>query len=212
MKLTYATDLKTAMISAAEAIIAAEPELTRIDSIIGDGDHGIGMKTGFSVLRENLLETSFTTPYALFHAAGLCLVKCMGGSSGVLFGTLFISGLDVIQDKEALNAADITAFLTKGIQGIIRRGRAKAGDKTRVDALLPAQAAMELALKSSDDIGQVLKAAETGALNGVEATKSMISRLGRSKNFREQAIGWPDPGAISVSILLGGLAKSLSHD
>ena len=212
MKLAYATDLKTAMISAAEAIIAAEPELTRIDSVIGDGDHGIGMKTGFSVLRENLLETSFTTPYALFHAAGLCLVKCMGGSSGVLFGTLFISGLDVIQDKEALNAADITAFLTKGIQGIIRRGRAKAGDKTMVDALLPAQAEMELALKSSDDIGQVLKAAETGALNGVEATKSMISRLGRSKNFREQAIGWPDPGAISVSILLGGLAKSLSHD
>ena len=212
MKLAYATDLKTAMISAAEAIIAAEPELTRIDSVIGDGDHGIGMKTGFSVLRENLLETSFTTPYALFHAAGLCLVKCMGGSSGVLFGTLFISGLDVIQDKEALNAADITAFLTKGIQGIIRRGRAKAGDKTMVDALLPAQAEMELALKSSDDIGQVLKAAETGALNGVEATKSMISRLGRSKNFREQVIGWPDPGAISVSILLGGLAKSLSHD
>ncbi len=212
MKLAYATDLKTAMISAAEAIIAAEPELTRIDSVIGDGDHGIGMKTGFSVLRENLLETSFTTPYALFHAAGLCLVKCMGGSSGVLFGTLFISGLDVIQDKEALNAADITAFLTKGIQGIIRRGRAKAGDKTMVDALLPAQAEMELALKSSDDIGQVLKAAETGALNGVEATKSMVSRLGRSKNFREQAIGWPDPGAISVSILLGGLAKSLSHD
>lgn len=212
MKLAYATDLKTAMISAAEAIIAAEPELTRIDSVIGDGDHGIGMKTGFSVLRENLLETSFTTPYALFHAAGLCLVKCMGGSSGVLFGTLFISGLDVIQDKEALNAADITAFLTKGIQGIIRRGRAKAGDKTMVDALLPAQAEMELALKSNDDIGQVLKAAETGALNGVEATKSMVSRLGRSKNFREQAIGWPDPGAISVSILLGGLAKSLSHD
>ena len=212
MKLAYATDLKTAMIAACEAIIAAEPELTRIDSIIGDGDHGIGMKTGFSVLRENLLETSFTTPYALFHAAGLCLVKCMGGSSGVLFGTLFISGLDVIQDKEALNAADITAFLTKGIQGIIRRGRAKAGDKTMVDALLPAQAAMELALKSSDEIGQILKAAETGALNGVEATKSMVSRLGRSKNFREQVIGWPDPGAISVSILLGGLANSLSHD
>lgn len=212
MKLAYATDLKTAMINAADAIIAAEPELTRIDSVIGDGDHGIGMKTGFSVLRENLLETSFTTPYALFHAAGLCLVKCMGGSSGVLFGTLFISGLDVIQDKEALNAADITAFLTKGIQGIIRRGRAKAGDKTMVDALLPAQAEMELALKSSDDIGQVLKAAESGALNGVEATKNMVSRLGRSKNFREQAIGWPDPGAISVSILLGGLAKGLSHD
>lgn len=211
MKLANSVDLKTAMINACEAIIAAEPELTRIDSVIGDGDHGLGMKTGFTVLRENLAETSFPTPYALFHAVGLCLVKSMGGSSGVLFGTLFISGLDAIQDKEALTAADMAAFLTKGIQGVMRRGRAKPGDKTMVDALLPAQAEMELALKSTDDIGQILTAAETGALKGVEATKNMLSRLGRSKNFREQALGWPDPGAISVSILLGGLAKSLSR-
>lgn len=211
MKLANSVDLKTAMINACEAIIAAEPELTRIDSVIGDGDHGLGMKTGFTVLRENLAETSFPTPYALFHSVGLCLVKSMGGSSGVLFGTLFISGLEAIQNKEALNAADVAAFLTKGIQGVMRRGRAKPGDKTMVDALLPAQAEMELALKSTDDIGQILTAAETGALKGVEATKNMLSRLGRSKNFREQALGWPDPGAISVSILLGGLAKSLSR-
>ena len=211
MRVANALALKKAMIDAAEAIIAAEPELTRIDSVIGDGDHGIGMKTGFSVLREQLAATVFPTPYELFHASGLCLVKCMGGSSGVLFGTLFISGLDVIKGKEALNGADIVAFLTKGIQGVKSRGRAKPGDKTMVDALLPAQSAMELALKSTDDIGEILKAAETGALSGVEATKNMVSRLGRSKNFREQVLGWPDPGAISVSILLGGLAKSLSQ-
>ena len=209
MKLADATALKAAMINASEAIIAAEPELTRIDSVIGDGDHGIGMKTGFSVLREKLTEESFATPYELFHTSGLCLVKCMGGSSGVLFGTLFISVLEAIKDKDVLNASDVVDFLTKGIQGVINRGRAKPGDKTMVDALLPAQTAMELALKSTDDIGQILEAAETGALNGVEATKNMAPRLGRSKNFREQALGWPDPGAISVSVLLGGLARSL---
>ena len=212
MRLADTESLKSAMINASEAIISAEPELTRIDSVIGDGDHGIGMKTGFSVLRENLLANSFSTPYELFYESGLCLVKCMGGSSGVLFGTLFISGLDVIKDKKALNGVDIVAFLTKGINGIIRRGKAKAGDKTMVDALLPAQSAMESALKNTDDIGQILKAAETGALQGVEATKNMAPRLGRSKNFREKALGWPDPGAISVSILFGGLAKSLSHE
>ena len=204
--------LKSAMINACEAIIAAEPELTRIDSVIGDGDHGIGMKTGFSVLREKLLETSFSTPYELFHETGLCLVKCMGGSSGVLFGTLFIGGLDEIKNKEILNGVDIADFLTKGIQGVIRRGRAKAGDKTMVDALLPAQSSMENILKSTDDIGQILKAAEKGALQGVEATKNMAPRLGRSKNFREKALGWPDPGAISVSVLFGGLAKYLSNE
>ena len=212
MRFADTAALKTAMIYASEAIIAAEPELTRIDSVIGDGDHGIGMKTGFSVLREKLAETSFSSPYELFHTIGLCLVKFMGGSSGVLFGTLFISGLDVIKGKESLNGTDMAAFLTKGIQGVIRRGRAKPGDKTMVDALLPAQLAMESAMELTDDIGEVLKAAEAGALNGVEATKNMVARLGRSKNFREQVLGWPDPGAISVSILLGGLAKSLSRE
>lgn len=209
MRFANAEALKKAMIEAADAIIAAEPELTRVDSVIGDGDHGIGMKTGFSVLRGQLSGMSFPTPYALFHASGLCLVKCMGGSSGVLFGTLFISGLDVIREKETLNGADMAAFLTKGIQGVMRRGRAQAGDKTMLDALLPAQSAMESALQTTDDIGQILKAAETGAKEGVEATKSMVSRIGRSKNFREQVLGWPDPGAISVSVLLGGMAKSL---
>ena len=212
MRFADTTALKTAMIEASRAIIAAEPELTRVDSVIGDGDHGIGMKTGFNVLIEQLSENNFSTPYDLFHAVGLCLVKSMGGSSGVLFGTLFISGLEEIKDKDSLNGVDMAAFLSGGIQGVIRRGRANPGDKTMVDALLPAESEMNSALKLTDDIGQVLKAAHKGALSGVESTKNMVSRLGRSKNFREQVIGWPDPGAMSVSILLGGLANSLSKD
>ncbi len=205
MRFADTTALKIAMIEASRAIIAAEPELTRVDSVIGDGDHGIG-------LIEQLSENNFSTPYDLFHAVGLCLVKSMGGSSGVLFGTLFISGLEEIKDKDSLNGVDMAAFLSGGIQGVIRRGRANPGDKTMVDALLPAESEMNSALKSTDDLGQVLKAAHKGALSGVESTKNMVSRLGRSKNFREQVIGWPDPGAMSVSILLGGLANSLSQD
>ena len=212
MKFADVTALKAAMLEVSQSVIASEPELTRVDSVIGDGDHGLGMKTGFTVLQEQLSGTSFHSPYELFHSVGLCLVKSMGGSSGVLFGTLFISGLDEIKNKESLNGVDIAAFFTKGIQGVIHRGRAKPGYKTMVDALLPAQSAMEEAIKSTDDIGQVLKAAYTGALQGVEATKNMVSRLGRSKNFREQVIGWPDPGAMSVSVIFGALAKSLSRD
>lgn len=212
MRFADTEKLKSAMIEAAREIIAAEPELTRVDSVIGDGDHGIGMKTGFNVLSKQLSENNFSSPYDLFHSVGLCLVKSMGGSSGVLFGTLFISGLDEIKNKDSLNGVDMAAFLTGGIQGVIRRGRANPGDKTMVDALLPAQSEMESALKLTDDIGQILTAAHKGALKGVESTKNMVSRLGRSKNFREQVIGWPDPGAMSVSILLGGLANNLSRD
>ena len=96
-----------------------------------------------------------------------------------------------------------------GIDAVVRRGKAKAGDKTMVDALLPAKKRMLEELERSEDVGAVLRAAERGALEGVERTKNMLPRLGRSKGFRENALGWPDPGAVSVSVLLGGLRKGL---
>ncbi len=204
--------LRAAMLAAADDIIAAEPELTRIDMVIGDGDHGIGMKTGFTALRRMLLENEYPTPYALFHACGLCLVKSMGGSSGVLFGTLLIGGLEAIEGLDSLGGREMCAFLAGGIDAVVRRGRAKPGYKTMVDALLPAKARMEAALTQTDDVGRVLAAAEAGALEGVEATKDMLPRLGRSRGFRETALGWPDPGAVSVSVLLGGLRRGLDGE
>ena len=202
--------LKSAMISAADAIIAAEPELTRIDSVIGDGDHGIGMKTGFSALKRELQAGRYETPHDLFHACGLCLVKSMGGSSGVLFGTLLIGGLDEIRGKSSLDSRELSALFAGGIGAVMRRGKAKPGDKTMVDALVPARARMQEAAARGCGIEELFRAAEAGALEGVEATKGMLPRLGRSKNFREQALGWPDPGAISVSVLFRGLADGIA--
>ena len=202
--------LQDMMIVAADAIVAAEPELTRVDMVIGDGDHGIGMKNGFSALKRMLQEERYSNPYELFHACGLCLIKSMGGSSGVLFGTLFVGGLDAIQGLSALDGRSFCAFLFGGIEAVIRRGKAKAGDKTMVDALLVAKSRMEEILPVNQDICEILTAAEQGALEGMEATKAMLPRLGRSKNFRETALGWPDPGAVSVSVLFGGMRKAFS--
>ena len=181
--------LKAAMLVAADAIIDAEPELTRIDKVIGDGDHGIGMKTGFTAIRRQLEKTDYSTPYDLFHACGLCLVKSMGGSSGVLFGTLLIGGLEAIRNKDILDGSDMCSFLSGGIDAVVRRGKAKAGYKTMVDALLPAKEDMQKALEETNDIDRILAAGEAGALRGVEETKAMLPRLGRSKGFRESALG-----------------------
>ena len=202
--------LRAAMLTAADAIIAAEPELTRIDNVIGDGDHGIGMKTGFTAVQKELEKTDYSSPYALFHACGLCLVKNMGGSSGVLFGTLLIGGLEAIRGKSTLDGSDMCAFLCGGIDAVVRRGKAKAGDKTMVDALLPAKEDMLKTLQETCSIERIMAAAEAGALRGAEQTRDMLPRLGRAKGFRENALGWPDPGAVSVSVLFGGLKKGLS--
>lgn len=197
--------LRIALVSVASEIIAAEPYLTEIDTIIGDGDHGSGMKNGFSALKQMLENNTFETPHDLLYQSGLCLIKTMGGASGVLFGTLFTGGLETIEGIDNLNAMQLFHYVSKGVAAIQRRGRAKPGDKTMVDALIPAVQEMEVQLTSSQSIEDLLQAAYSGAKRGAESTKDMISRIGRSKNFREKTLGFPDPGAVSVSILFRGL-------
>lgn len=209
MEIVTTDQLRIALISAASEIIDAEPYLTQIDTIIGDGDHGMGMKTGFSMLKQKMENNVFQTPYDLFHESSLCLIKSMGGASGVLFGTFFIGGLEAIKNVENFNAPQLSRFLSEGVEAVQRRGRAKPGDKTMVDALFTAKREMNDRLKTSYKIEDILEAALKGAVEGAENTKSMLPHIGRSKNFREKAIGWPDPGAISVSLLFRGLYNGI---
>lgn len=208
--------LQAALACAARRIIEAEPNLTEMDTIIGDGDHGTSMKAGFSALEQQLAETEYASPYDLLHASGLCLVRSMGGASGVLFGTLFIGGLDQLKGAAeagaSLSAEELAAFWGRSVDAIQRRGRTGLGDKTMVDALVPAAKAMQAELQKGGDIPAILKAACLAALNGVENTRSMMPRAGRSKNFREKAIGHPDPGAISASIILQGLYEGIRRE
>ncbi len=201
--------LQSALMCAAREIVEAEPYLTEVDTVIGDGDHGTGMKAGFSALQKQLSQQAYETPYDLLHASGLCLVRSMGGASGVLFGTLLIGGLDQLKQAKDLSPGEVVEFFAQGIQAIRKRGRAGPGDKTMVDALIPAEEAMRAELQKGGDISAIFKSAHEGALKGVENTKGMLPRAGRSKNFREKAIGHPDPGAISVSILFHGLYEGV---
>jgi len=204
--------LKAALIHVCDLIVASEPLLTELDTIIGDGDHGIGMKLGFSELRKVLTEREFTNVYDLMRDSGVELVKTMGGASGVIFGTLFIGGHEAVEGKDRVNADDLILFFDAGAQTISRRGRSKAGDMTMLDALLPAIEAMKQARKNTDDVLLIMKAAYEGAGQGVEDTKDMMPKLGRAKNFREKALGYADPGAVSTSIIFKGLFEELSKN
>lgn len=203
--------LQKALGEVSAAIVAAEPRLTEIDTVIGDGDHGTGMRDGFTALGRLLAQNEYPDAYELFRASGMELVKTMGGASGVIFGTLLTAGHEVVRGKTELTADDLIAFFDEGAKGIMRRGRSGPGDKTMLDALLPAIAAMREKRAATADVRAVMAAAEAGALAGVEASKAMLPRTGRSKNFREQALGWPDPGAVSVSIIFGAFSNSFSN-
>ncbi len=204
--------LQRALIRAAERIVESEPYLTKIDSIIGDGDHGIGMKSGFLALEALLRRTEYDTVYDLFRAAGLELLRVMGGASGVIFGTMFIGGREAVQGKSSVTADDLIGAFRSSAEAIMKRGRSSVGDKTMLDALVPAVEAMEQRRRDTGDVAEILEAAARGAGEGADASAHLLPRTGRSKNFREKGIGYPDPGAVSTSILFRGIAEQIREE
>ncbi len=189
----------------AEAIIASKPLLTEIDSQIGDGDHGIGMAKGMqkAVEKLNTLENTGNV-YDVFTAFGKAMLLSMGGASGVLFSSLFMDGAKGQPSAAWLSPAQLKALLEGGLLSIKQRGKAQVGDKTMVDALEPAIAAMATA--QGEGFTAMLKAGETAALSGVEATKGQVAKFGRAKSLMERAVGHQDAGATSVYLILRAMA------
>ncbi|MDO4521704.1 MAG: dihydroxyacetone kinase subunit DhaL [Eubacteriales bacterium] len=204
--------LKSALLHVCDSIIQAEPMLTELDTVIGDGDHGIGMRIGFTALHKQLSVMTYESPYHLLHEAGMTLIRVMGGTSGVIFGTLFIGGLSAIESKESLTLADFSAYISGGTEAIQKRGRVNRGDKTMYDALIEASESLKHSVVEHLSFESALNEAAKASVCGMENTKAMISRMGRSKNFREKTIGHPDTGAVSVTIIFKALAESFTAE
>lgn len=202
--------LRAGLMEACRRIVASEPMLTQLDQRIGDGDHGIGMKIGFSRLLALLEGQSFPDIRELTRQSGLELVKTMGGASGVIFGSLFIGGCPALAEgAAAIDAGTLVRFFEGAAASIAARGGAKRGDKTMLDALAAAVDSMRSSYEDGGDVLAVLRAGADGAQEGAEATKGMLPQLGRSKNFRDSAFGYPDPGAVSTAILFQGLYQGV---
>lgn len=199
--------LQEMFVGAARLIIAKEPYLTEIDSVIGDGDHGIGMKRGFSAVTELLAEKEFQNVDELCQAVSMELIKSMGGASGVIFGTMFFGGISRLPHSRTVSTEELADYFYDGEQAIERRGRSKPGQKTMLDALYPAVCAMQE--KAGAEAAEMFAAAYQAAVNGVEESRKILPKVGRSKNFREEAIGLPDPGAVSTSYLFQAFAETL---
>jgi dihydroxyacetone kinase-like protein len=213
MKEISTQNLQSALLYVCELIIESEPMLTELDSTIGDGDHGFGMRDGFTELQQVLKTQSFASIYELTIASGITLVKTMGGASGVIFGTLFIGGHDALVSPEgqhllSMDVDTIRRYFRLSAQSIARRGRTKPNDRTMLDALLYAVDAMDKA--DTSDVVELFRCGWEGACLGAEATKQMRPQIGRAKNFRDKALGYPDPGAVSTSIIFKGLYEGLS--
>jgi dihydroxyacetone kinase-like protein len=194
------------MLAVCDKLIESKPYLTEIDSRIGDGDHGIGMEIGMKAAKKSLLsQRPFATVNSVFSTIGMSMLGSMGGASGVIFGSMFLSGAKQIPSASELSGPFVSRMMQKSLEAIKKRGGAHVGDKTMVDALEPAVIAMQSA--DQQDLVSVLAAAEQAAGIGVERTKGYIAKYGRAKSLFKRAIGYQDAGATSVHIILEAMYR-----
>lgn len=202
-----AMDVKSMLIYVAQKVIANKEYLTKIDSDIGDGDHGIGMALGMEQVLLAMEENKEKNVYNLFEKAGQSMLMSMGGASGVIFGSLYLSGAKVKEEKnkEKISGKDFLDMEKESLRAIQEVGKAQLGDKTMVDALIPAILSMEE--KQEESFLEILKAAEKGAFLGMERTKNMVAKYGRAKSLKERALGFQDAGATSVYLIFQGMRE-----
>ncbi|MFJ6632845.1 dihydroxyacetone kinase subunit DhaL [Streptomyces sp. NPDC091376] len=185
------------MTAAADAVGREAGRLTELDSAIGDADHGINMQRGFTAVTAALEKDAPDTPGAVLILSGRQLISTVGGASGPLYGTLLRRAGKALGDDPEVSPAQLAEALRAGIAAVAQLGGAKAGDKTMLDALEPAAAALD------ESFAAARAAAEEGAL----ATVPMLARKGRASYLGERSIGHQDPGATSSALLIAALEE-----
>lgn len=208
----YVDQVKKMFLAATELILEKEPYLTEIDSMIGDGDHGEGMARGCRAVKKRLETDSYDFVDDLCYAVSTELIKTMGGASGVLFGTMFLGGISLLEHREYTTAKELAEYFQAGECSVERRGKASPGQKTMLDALYPACVAMKETAAKTTRIEDLFRNGFQAAVKGAEESKNMRSRTGRSKNFKDKTLGIPDPGAVSVSFWFQGFDKAINTE
>jgi phosphoenolpyruvate---glycerone phosphotransferase subunit DhaL len=193
----------------ADAVTDNADELTALDSAIGDADHGANMRRGMTAVVGKLDATPDAAPGALLKTAGMTLVSTVGGASGPLYGTLFLRMASAAGDREELDPAGFAAALRAGLEGVVARGKAAPGDKTMLDALVPAVDALDAALADGSGLRDALRKAAAAAQAGSDATVPLVARKGRASYLGERSAGHRDPGATSTALLVDAAAETL---
>jgi dihydroxyacetone kinase-like protein len=190
--------------------------LTELDAAVGDADHGANMHRGMSAAvpaaegGTGAGDGAAAAPGALVKKVGMTLVSTVGGASGPLYGTFFLRLGTALGDAPGVPPDQVAAALRAGVDGVVARGRAEAGDKTMYDALAPAVAACEEALAAGEPWAEALQRAASAARAGRDATAAMVARKGRASYLGERSVGHQDPGATSAALLVEAAAETLA--
>jgi phosphoenolpyruvate---glycerone phosphotransferase subunit DhaL len=192
----------------ADAVAENRAELVRLDTAIGDGDHGTNMDRGMRKAVEKVGDTAGEDIGALLKAVGMALVSSVGGAAGPLYGTLFLQMGMSSAGRDELDLAGWTAALEAGVKGVQARGKAEPGDKTMIDALAPAVEALQAASADGSGLADALRRSADAAEEGMRATIPLEARRGRASYLGPRSVGHQDPGATSTQLLLEVAART----
>lgn len=196
------------MFVAAAARIRAEHEmLSRLDAAVGDGDHGTTILRTMETAAQTAVSTSGTGLAKCLSSIAWAVMGCDGGSTGPLLGSLFLGMSEGVPDSPGLDGAGVVRMFEAGLARLQKQSRAQAGDKTMLDAIIPAVAAMKSAPPGLP-IQDLLRQAAIAATEGAEATRNMRAKFGRARNLGDRVLGHLDPGATSMALILKGFSEA----
>ena len=185
--------------------------LGEIDGLIGDGDHGMNMNKGFMLFGTQYGDQEFTFTEGLYNLGNI-LFSQIGGSMGPIYGTIFMDAADAGTDLEKITVKDLADMLSAGLSGLQEIVEAQVGDKTLVDTLSPAVDALKDAVSSGADFKEALENMKTAARKGMESTRDLVAKYGRSSRLGERSRGVLDAGSVSCCIILTALADGIAEN
>ena len=206
----YVSDLRRMFAEAAAQIRDHHEMLSQLDCIGGDGDHGATMLRATEMLESEMNAEDERSLNARLKDAGWSVLGVDGGASSALLGT-FISGMGDADMGRESDCKQLAASFSAGLRAVEKQTKARPGDKTMMDALVPAVEAIEAAASSGEPIGCAMERAAEAARSGAESTKGMIARYGRAKFLGEKTRGSADAGATSIALLFAGFSAALAQ-
>ncbi|MFW6181615.1 MAG: dihydroxyacetone kinase subunit DhaL [Spirochaetota bacterium] len=190
--------------------------LSKLDTEIGDGDHGFSMAGGFTSFLNKIEEYSELDIGTLLKKGGFELIKTIGGAAGAVFGTFFTGQASYydknLQGKESIDLSDLAGMINEALEQIKKRGMAQQGDKTMVDALQPASEELGRAAREGASLPEALQRASEKAKEGAESTRNMVAKRGRARNLGERGKGYMDPGAMSTALIFEAMSEYVSQN
>ncbi len=193
----------------ADVIIRNEVYFCELDSVAGDGDFGMSVAKGFRQLKQDWNDIPQDDIGAFLKGCGMIITEYCGGASGPIWGSAFRSAAKYAAGKTEINLSELAALMQSGVEGIQKRGGAKLGDKTLLDALIPAVDALNNGAAGNEDMLTAMKKAAEAAVAGAEKTKTMVATRGRASYVGERSVNYPDAGAVAIGVIFTEITKEL---